>query len=343
MKPCCAKMRKQISKMFAVVMFFVLLLIELVFLSFKYYYTNWQALNEFDKQVSAMKQVLNSPQYFKNLDNSIDIRIENETYLLWSKQLVIDNKPFVYFIRKDYFSLQDLMTELLYFITIAIMLSWIVYFVVRKSKCSKEFVHNIGHELKTPLAAMYSSLQLAKETWDCNRALNESIWEVKKIKDTIDWLIMLSDITPNKWVSKLNIYDEINDIINEYQKYIKTKHISISIDKKHNLFITTNKEYFNILFHNIISNATKYTNKWWKITIQINKSSIVVSDNGIWISKSNIDKVFDRFFREEHTSKIEWSGIWLSLVKKIADIYEWKIQMESNKWEWTSVTITFGK
>jgi signal transduction histidine kinase len=66
-----------------------------------------------------------------------------------------------------------------------------------------------------------------------------------------------------------------------------------------------------------------------------------VTDTWIGIKKENIEKVFDRFFQDADSRNQEWYGIWLSLVKKIADLHSWKIDIESEKGVWTKVKVIF--
>jgi hypothetical protein len=51
--------------------------------------------------------------------------------------------------------------------------------------------------------------------------------------------------------------------------------------------------------------------------------------------------VFDRFFKEDSSRSTEWFWIWLALVKKICNIYSWKVELDSIKWKWTTFKIIF--
>jgi signal transduction histidine kinase len=96
-----------------------------------------------------------------------------------------------------------------------------------------------------------------------------------------------------------------------------------------------------------LKNAIKYSDKGWIIEFYFKDSELEIKDNWVWISKKNLKSIFDRYFRENYT-KEEWYGIWLALVKKIADIHSWKITLKSQKkntkiWaKWTTVNILFN-
>jgi two-component system phosphate regulon sensor histidine kinase PhoR len=106
--------------------------------------------------------------------------------------------------------------------------------------------------------------------------------------------------------------------------------------------IKAHKDYLYIFLSNIIWNAIKYNKKDWKIDISYKVSELTIQDTGVWIDKKDLPKIFDRFYKADKSRNSEWFGIWLSLVKNIADLYKWKIGFESKDWEGTKVKIKFS-
>jgi signal transduction histidine kinase len=92
-------------------------------------------------------------------------------------------------------------------------------------------------------------------------------------------------------------------------------------------------------FENILKNAVKYSENWWEIEIFIEQNSFSIKDYGIGIEEKNLDKIFDRYFRESYAKS--WSGIGLSIIKRITEIYKWEIDIQSEKNKYTKVTISF--
>jgi len=95
------------------------------------------------------------------------------------------------------------------------------------------------------------------------------------------------------------------------------------------------------MLSNIVWNAIKYNKNNWKIDIKIDKTKLSIKDSWKWIPSSDLEKIFDRFYKVDRSRNSDGFGIWLSLVKKIADIYKWKIEVKSKKWEWTEFIIKF--
>ena len=59
----------------------------------------------------------------------------------------------------------------------------------------------------------------------------------------------------------------------------------------------------------------------WEVYISYKNNSLSIKDTWIWIKKEDLNKIWDRFFKSDNSRNSEWFGIWLSLVKKIGDIY----------------------
>ena len=206
----------------------------------------------------------------------------------------------------------------------------------------QDFVHNAWHELKTPISIIHWNLQLIRQVKKYNKELtNESINELEKLNKLIEWLIELSDINTNLEKKNINITEELEDILKDLNEEIEKKQINIKKSFNNKATISANKQYFYIFVSNIIRNAIKYNKDWWSIEITIKKNIFTIKDNWIWIEKKELKKIFDRFYKIDKSRSSSWYGIWLSLVKKIADIYSRNIKIESELWRWTNFKVFF--
>lgn len=269
------------------------------------------------------------------------------------KKSLTTNTSAMFFVESR-FTFSDSLKELWEYIFFAILLALLIYyitykFVWRSLKPVEEniadmeqFIHNSWHELKTPISVIKSHLELSQLKKDYKEWVKESIKELDRMNDLIQVLISLSTINNTAENSVINVGETIKDVVKNYAKQIDDKHLKIEIEENTDCEIKTNKEYFKILFGNIFSNAIKYNKPLWKINVIINKDSLEIKDNWIWINKDNLDKIFDRFYQESESREINSFWIWLSLVRKIADIYWWKIEVKSQKWIWTSFIINFS-
>jgi signal transduction histidine kinase len=159
------------------------------------------------------------------------------------------------------------------------------------------------------------------------------------------WIVNLVDSSYSK--QRFNLVKEIKNIIKDNSKEITKKEIIIKTHFKNtSYFIKSSKEHLDICLWNILKNAIKYSDKKWIIDISFDNWILEIRDYWIWINKKNLKNIFNRYFRENYV-KEEGYGIWLALVKKIVDINDWKITIESQKrnsvnWvKWTKVIIIF--
>ena len=274
----------------------------------------------------------------------------NEEYYIFRKQIDEDKDIFIYIEWNMSFS--SVFFDLLKFFILSAIFSWLIYFLINifinrlfkpvedNIEEMEDFVHNVGHELKTPLANMKSSLELAKLKWDYTDCSIDTFSEIEKMNNLIDSLLTLSNLD-NKKMETTFIFPLLEEEIKKYDFKIKEKNIKVSNLKNFDTKLNINSEHFKILFSNLLSNAIKYNKDNWNIDIILNEKYLSIKDTWIWIDNWNKDRIFEKFFREEFARSENGFGIWLSLVKKIVDLYSWKIEMKWEKWVWTEFIIKF--
>ncbi len=205
----------------------------------------------------------------------------------------------------------------------------------------EQFIFNAGHELKTPLSVIKSHLQLSLAKKHYQKAIDESIKEINKMNTLLDSLVNLSVIQYDENKEPLNVAQEIESTVSQYIQIAKSKWVSLSIQKESDFILHVHRGYFDMLVGNLVSNAIKYNKKWGKVTITIADWMIKIQDTGIGIPAKEIEKIFDRFYQVGNVRNQEWSGIGLSLVKKIVDMYGWKIDVQSKEKQGTTFIIKF--
>lgn len=301
---------------------------------------------------------LNDSEIAKEIISKADSSNSSDTldynwveFFFLSKNLSATTRAFIF--TQSKVTSEDVFEEFLEYTLLLLLFSVVLYYlwyrfvsynlipVEENIKDMEQFIFNAGHELKTPLAVMKSSLELAKAKNDYKDLTSDTINEIWKMNRLIESLINLSTIKKTESSEKIDVEKWISDILSNYEQLIKNKEIKLSLSKKHQSFVNANTEHFNILFSNLISNAIKYNKKGWTIELIIDKWFVSILDSGIGIKKENLWKVFDSFFMEQEWRTEDSLWIWLSLVRKISEIYSWEIKIDSKPGISTEIKVIF--
>lgn len=197
-----------------------------------------------------------------------------------------------------------------------------------------DYAHMVSHDLKSPLRSID-----ALTTWftqDYQSVIDENGKQtLKLIRDSVDKMEkLISGILEYSTIGKnqIEVYDvDLNNLIDNVLKIIQVpNHINIT---KPNLPIVKGDKYrLQQLFQNLIGNAIKYNDKdkgLIEIGVEEQKQywQFYIKDNGKGIDSSYFDKIFKTFNKLENTP--DSSGIGLSIVKKIVELYGGKIWLQS--------------
>ncbi|MEC1524773.1 HAMP domain-containing sensor histidine kinase [Neobacillus niacini] len=217
----------------------------------------------------------------------------------------------------------------------------------------KQFVSNASHELKTPLTIIESYASLLKRRGLTEPKLFlESIEaihsEAIRMKEMTDQLLMLAR-HHEQWnidLNQLNISHLITQTLKAF-KNAYNRDIEFVQENDSPLFIETDEKKLKQLLFIFLDNARKYSDK--TITVELGDDHdevfIKIIDRGIGIHKSDLPKVFDRFYRVDkaRSRKQGGSGLGLSLAKEIADAIGVIIHLDSVLGAGTTVTIQSKK
>jgi two-component system phosphate regulon sensor histidine kinase PhoR len=207
----------------------------------------------------------------------------------------------------------------------------------------KNFIGNVGHELKTPLTSIMGYLIALKEDeTDIKRQnfLNIIERNAKKIDTILMDFLSLSKIESHRVVNLATVGTStlVSEINNSLENLIELKGATLSYEfdlKDETLKIDFEKTV--LILKNLIENAIIYNKNTPKIKVSIHeefdKYMVFVSDNGIGISDSDLYKIFDRFYRVDkaRTSNVAGTGLGLSIVYELVHLCGGKIDAVSNK------------
>ena len=213
----------------------------------------------------------------------------------------------------------------------------------------------LSHELRSPLKIIGLFInRINKRTED------EKVKEyLKSISFTNDSLLMqanqILEYTKNQAVEnklipvKFNLKSEITSILTSIEPYIETRNNRFIIDENINpdINVYSDNKKINQIFMNILGNANKFTeNGQIKVTaktqpVDENTISLIteISDTGVGISKSDLEKIFEPYYQGVLSEDVEnlGAGLGLSLCKEIIGLYDGNISVSSEEGKGTTV------
>jgi signal transduction histidine kinase len=209
-----------------------------------------------------------------------------------------------------------------------------------------EFISVVSHELRTPIAIAEGNISNAQfivgktnDIKQVQQTLNEAHKQVLFLADMINDLATLSRAERGKLnveVEAINAHDLVLELASAYAEQAKAKGLEIKteLDPKLEL-LQSSKLYVREVLQNFITNSIKYTEKG-SVTLGAKAAEggviFLVSDTGIGISRSDQEKIFDKFFRSEdfRTRKNSGTGLGLYVTMKLARLLHAEISVESH-------------
>ena len=250
--------------------------------------------------------------------------------------------------------------------TLSFMLTLIVvviatsalYQIIQQKKLSEiknDFINNISHEFKTPIATINLALDaISSSTKNLN---DKSISYLGMIREEnsrmlsqVENILRISQLekSSNPFdMEQIDIHEVIEDAIEHVKLIVESKNGSIDLSLKAlDSNISGNSNHLENIIINILDNAVKYSRENPKIVVSstnINKDiRLCFEDNGIGMDKNTQKLIFEKFYREQNGDihNIKGHGLGLSYVKKIIDFHNGKILLESKKGTGTKFYIT---
>lgn len=211
-------------------------------------------------------------------------------------------------------------------------------------KIRYQFISILSHELKAPLNAIEGYLNILKEKKPGDnmeeyvQMIDRSLERVSGMRNLIMDLLDFTKIRLEKKKEKVKTVDLRNlakDSISTVKPYAIQKNVSIKLDAEKDIKIEADPVDLEIIFNNLLSNAVKYNKNdgqvWLQIVKDEEKITIIVKDTGIGMTEEETSTLFKEFVRikNDKTKNISGSGLGLSIVRKVAELYKGNIKVDS--------------
>lgn len=213
-----------------------------------------------------------------------------------------------------------------------------------------DFVANVSHELKTPLAVLQNYGSLLEEpnlSEEKRLEYAKSINRVTKhLSELITNILKLSKLETQKiqpLTKNCNLSEMLCECLISFESEWEKKSLEIETDIEDDIYIRTDSEMLQLVWANLFSNAIKFTPDGGKINVTLhrNKNGVTVSvaDTGCGMDENTMKHIFDKFYQGDTSHSVKGNGLGLALVKRVIDILNGEITVESTPGEGSTFTV----
>ncbi len=217
-----------------------------------------------------------------------------------------------------------------------------------------QFISTVSHELRTPLTSMKEAITIVSDevagkiNKDQSHFLDIAKRNIDRLSRLINDVLDFQKLSANKMkfnMQQNDITAVVNDACHTMTPHAKKKKVELSVKLDDNLpKARFDSDKIIHVLTNLISNAIKFTPEKGRISVSIQHQGedlvIRVSDTGLGIPKEALPKIFDQFYQVHRPAQqIKGTGLGLSIVKKIVDIHNGRIEVESEVSKGTTFTV----
>ena len=217
-----------------------------------------------------------------------------------------------------------------------------------------DFIANVSHELKTPLAVMgnYATmLQRPGITEEVKNEYAKSISEAaRKLAQLITNILKLNKLENQQIFPQPKEFDlgeHLCECLLGFEDAWEAKNLEIETDIEDDVRLKSDPELLSLVWNNLISNAVKFTAEGGKIGVSLktmgNSVIVSVSDTGCGMTREVGRHIFEKFYQGDTSHATQGNGLGLALVKRVVDILNSEIGVESISGQGSTFTVRFKR
>lgn len=213
-----------------------------------------------------------------------------------------------------------------------------------------DFIANVSHELKTPLAVMQNygtmlqipdlpdekRIEYAKGITENSRRLASLITNILKLNKLENQQIFPVSLN-------FDLSEQLCRSILQFEDVWEQKNIDIETDIEDEIFISSDAELLELVWGNLLSNAFKFTENGGRVCVSLNAdedfATIKITDTGCGISSETGAHIFEKFYQGDTSHAAQGNGLGLALVKRVVDILQGEISVQSEVGKGSTFTV----
>lgn len=213
-----------------------------------------------------------------------------------------------------------------------------------------DFIANVSHEMKTPLAVMqnYGTLLQAPDLSNEKRleyakGIVENSRRMADMMTNILKLNRLENQTIFPETTEFDLGEQLCSSLLQFENIWENREIEIETDLDENIMVKANAELLEHVWNNLFSNAFKFTAPGGKVSVSLRGTEhyavVKVADTGCGMSPEVGAHIFEKFYQGDSSHAVQGNGLGLALVKKVVDIMHGEIYVESTIGKGSSFTV----
>ena len=217
-----------------------------------------------------------------------------------------------------------------------------------------DFVSNVSHEMKTPLAVIRNYAVMLKQPGltdtqrqECAEGIDHS---VQRMTELITNILKLNKLEHQQLQARpvsFDLGEQVTECVIDFDEAMTAKDIELSADIAEGLTVTADPELLTLVWNNLLSNAVKFTPNGGTIAVTVKADGpdamVFVKDTGCGMSETTGRHIFDKFYQGDTSHATEGNGLGLALVKRVVDLTGGVISVESEEGKGSVFTVRLGR
>jgi two-component system phosphate regulon sensor histidine kinase PhoR len=219
----------------------------------------------------------------------------------------------------------------------------------------RDFVANVSHELRTPLSILRGYIETLLDSPKTPREeLTRILRVMERHSDRLELLVedlltlaQLESGNPKLQLATLDLSSFLAEMVRDWEKKLTRKQLNMSVDVPPDLSpIRVDRTRLQEALYNLLDNAVKYSSEHGEIRLKVRQRDgeieLIVSDDGVGITKEDLPRIFERFYRADKArspDKVRGTGLGLAIVKHIAQLHGGRVEAESEFDKGTTIRV----
>lgn len=198
----------------------------------------------------------------------------------------------------------------------------------------QDFTAHVSHELRTPLTAIRTSCELLEADAALSEAARLRLARIRRAADRLGAIVqtllfLAREGRPSEAAGEaVALRACVEEVLEPLRERLRARPVELRVEVDPEVVVHADRRALELVLTNLVDNALVHTERGY-VRVRYRAPVLTVEDSGRGIEDSDQPHIFERFYRGSATSGHEGLGLGLALVKRLSDLYGWRIAVES--------------